>query len=99
MHDPPQDRQGPGFSSRPAGDGSAFRKWWRVDRTKRGEPTGVYRDASDVEGGKMGCTDGGKGFRSGTRRGAAGVKKNLGIRLRAKIKRVQGRAVEAGRSV
>ena len=47
----------------------------------------------------MGCTDGGKGFRSGKRRGAAGVKKNLGIRLRAKIKRVQGRAVEAGRSV
>ena len=99
MHDPPQDRQGPGFSSRPAGNGSGFSKWWRVDRTKRGEPTGVYRDASGVEVGKRGCTDRGKGFRSGTRCGAAGVKNNLVIRLRAKIKRVQGRAVEAGRSV
>ena len=99
MHDPPQDRQGPGFSSRPAGDGIGFRKWWRVDRTKGGEPTGVYRDASGVEVGKRGCTDRGKGFRSGTWRRDAGVKSNLGIRLRAKIKRVQGRAVEAGRSV
>ena len=99
MHYPPQDRQGLGCSSSLAGDGSGLRKWWRVDGTKRGAPTGVYRDASGVEVGKRGCTDRGKGSRSGTRRGDAGVKSNLGIRLRAKIKRVQGRAVEAGRSV
>ena len=42
---------------------------------------------------KGGWTDGVKGVRSGTRRGAKGLKRNLGSRLRARRQQVQGRAV------
>ena len=56
-----------------AGEGIGLMKLWRMDRTKKGAPTGVNRDVSGVEGGNGGQTDGGRCGRSITRRGAAGV--------------------------
>ena len=61
IHNPTWDQQGQGRRSRPAGEGSGLRKWQRVDITKKGAPTGVYRYVSDVEGGERGATGKGKG--------------------------------------
>ena len=41
--------------------GGGFKKWWSKDVTKKGEPTGVGRGASDVEGSERGAT--GRGMR------------------------------------
>ena len=47
---------------------------------------------------KGGRPERGKGVRSGTRHGDAGVKRNLGSRFRATRHRVQVRAAESGKS-
>ena len=54
IHNPSRDQQGPGRRSRPEGEESGLRKWRRVDGTKKGAHTGVYREVSDVEGGDRG---------------------------------------------
>ena len=37
-----------------------FKEWRRKDRTQKGVPTGVDRDASDVKGGERGATGRGR---------------------------------------
>ena len=49
-----------------------MRKWIRVDGTKKGSPTGVYRDVSDVEGGERGVN--GRGVRRQKRHAARGCR-------------------------
>ena len=71
-HNPPRDQQGPGRRSRPEGEESGLRKWRRVDGTKNGAPTGVYRDVSDVEGGERGVN--GRGVRRQKRHAARGCR-------------------------
>ena len=51
IHDPPRDRQIQGYSSRPSGDAGSLRKWWRMEGTKKGAPTGFERDVGNVDGG------------------------------------------------
>ena len=60
-HDPPWDQQVPGRRSRLEGEGSGSRKWRRMNGTKKGAPTGVDRNISDVEDSKRGRTDRGRG--------------------------------------
>ena len=62
IHSPPEDWQGLGLRSRPAGGGEWFKECQRKEKTYKGLPIGVDRDTKDAEGGKMGST------RRGTRR-------------------------------
>ena len=49
-----------------------MRKWRRVDGTKKGAHTGVYREVSDVEGGERGVN--GRGERRQKRHAARGCR-------------------------
>ena len=53
------------------GGGEWFKNWRSKDATKKGEPTGVGRGASDVEGRKRGAT--GRGTRRQKRGRGAGM--------------------------
>ena len=48
----------------PPGEGGWLEDWWRKYGTYKGPPTGVDRDASNVEGGKWGRPDRGRGGRN-----------------------------------
>ena len=49
-NNPPRDQKGPGPRSRSAGGREWFNNWRRKDVRERGEPTGVDRGTSIVEG-------------------------------------------------
>ena len=71
-HDPPWDWKGPFPRLRPAGGwGGVFENWRRKYVTKTGEPTGVDRRASNVEGSERGGT--GQGTRRQKRYLGAGL--------------------------
>ena len=99
MHDIPQDRQVPGCSSRPAGDGGGFRNCGEWTEPRGEHPQEFTGTLVTLRAAKGGARTGRKASEAARGAGLHGVKRNLGIKLRDKIKQVQGRAVEAGRSV
>ena len=57
----PQDQQGPGHRSRPAGEGSGLSQWVKKDRTKKGKTTGFDWDVATLRAVKGERMDGGRG--------------------------------------
>ena len=53
---PPLGTEGTGPAVEDGGGGEWFKNWQRKDVTKKGEPTGVDKDARNVEGsGRFSC--------------------------------------------
>ena len=92
----PQNRQGAGHRFRPEGEGIGLSQWQHKNGTKKGSPTGVNRDAHDVEGGERESSEQGKRWQKRARGvGIQGMRETLGIRSRVARKRAQGQVVEA----
>ena len=67
-----------------------------MDRTKKGIPTGVDRDVSEIEVGKRGGNGQGKRRQKRHTARGAGVDRDLGSRSRLTRQRAEGRVVESG---
>ena len=96
----PWNRQGPDCRSRPEGEGSGLSKWRWKDGTKKGEITGVDRDAREVEGDERGANGRGKRRQKQARGvGIKGRRGTMGSRLREVRQKEHIWEVEDGGSV